>query len=171
MRAPSAALIALLLTFFVQPSALAEKPEVASGNKHDNKHEKKHGEKHGGKDERRNDERDSSASISVGGIDIRIGGRERELFEDYYHTQARAGHCPPGLAKKNNGCLPPGQAKKWSRGKTLPAGIEIYDLPNDLRVRLPSAPAGHRYVRVAADILLIAVGTNMVVDALEDLMR
>ncbi|WP_338547762.1 excinuclease ABC subunit A [Roseovarius phycicola] len=21
-------------------------------------------------------------------------------------------HCPPGLAKKNNGCLPPGQAKK-----------------------------------------------------------
>ena len=22
------------------------------------------------------------------------------------------GHCPPGLAKKGNGCLPPGQAKK-----------------------------------------------------------
>jgi len=30
-------------------------------------------------------------------------------------------------------------------------------------------PAGHRYVRVAADILLIAVGTAMVVDAIEDL--
>ena len=25
------------------------------------------------------------------------------------------GGCPPGLAKKNNGCLPPGQAKKMYR--------------------------------------------------------
>jgi Ni/Co efflux regulator RcnB len=32
-------------------------------------------------------------------------------------------------------------------------------------------PAGHRYVRVAADILLIAVGTGMVVDAIEDIGR
>jgi hypothetical protein len=22
-------------------------------------------------------------------------------------------HCPPGLAKKDNGCMPPGQAKKY----------------------------------------------------------
>ena len=28
-----------------------------------------------------------------------------------YAINAR-GNCPPGLAKKNNGCLPPGQAKK-----------------------------------------------------------
>jgi hypothetical protein len=28
-----------------------------------------------------------------------------------YALNARGG-CPPGLAKKNNGCLPPGQAKK-----------------------------------------------------------
>ena len=27
------------------------------------------------------------------------------------------GGCPPGLAKKNNGCLPPGQAKKLLRGQ------------------------------------------------------
>jgi hypothetical protein len=30
--------------------------------------------------------------------------------------------CPPGLAKKNNGCLPPGQAKKLV-GAALPAGL------------------------------------------------
>lgn len=29
-----------------------------------------------------------------------------------YAMDAR-GSCPPGLAKKNNGCLPPGQAKKY----------------------------------------------------------
>jgi Ni/Co efflux regulator RcnB len=38
-------------------------------------------------------------------------------------------------------------------------------------MRLPPPPAGHRYVRVAADILLIAVGSSMVIDALEDLVR
>jgi Ni/Co efflux regulator RcnB len=32
-------------------------------------------------------------------------------------------------------------------------------------------PSGYRYVRVASDILLLAVGTGMVVDALEDLVH
>jgi len=27
------------------------------------------------------------------------------------------GGCPPGLAKKHNGCMPPGQAKKLARGQ------------------------------------------------------
>ena len=27
------------------------------------------------------------------------------------------GGCPPGLAKKNNGCMPPGQARKLNRGQ------------------------------------------------------
>ncbi|MDQ3078720.1 MAG: hypothetical protein M3R03_01815 [Pseudomonadota bacterium] len=31
-------------------------------------------------------------------------------------------NCPPGLAKKNNGCLPPGQAKKMI-GASLPASL------------------------------------------------
>jgi hypothetical protein len=25
-------------------------------------------------------------------------------------------HCPPGLAKKHNGCMPPGHAKRYDRG-------------------------------------------------------
>ena len=43
--------------------------------------------------------------------------------------------------------------------------------PGDIVLRFGMPPEGHRYVRVAADILLIAVGTGMVVDALEDLNR
>ena len=32
-----------------------------------------------------------------------------------------AGGCPPGLAKKNNGCMPPGQARKlYSIGQRYP---------------------------------------------------
>ena len=34
---------------------------------------------------------------------------------------------------------------------------------------LGRAPAGHRYVRVAQDILLIAIGTGMVVNVVDDL--
>lgn len=37
------------------------------------------------------------------------------------HHGYGAGNCPPGLAKKNNGCLPPGQAKKlYNRGQRWP---------------------------------------------------
>lgn len=32
------------------------------------------------------------------------------------------GGCPPGLAKKNNGCLPPGQARKLAVGQRMPMG-------------------------------------------------
>ncbi len=77
----------------------------------------------------------------------------------------------PGLAKKNNGCLPPGQARKYAVGQPLPAGVVFYPVPAAVVVHLPPPPRGHKYVRVAADILLIAVGTSMVVDAITDLGR
>ena len=47
--------------------------------------------------------------------------------------QAAAGaDCPPGLAKKNNGCLPPGQAKKiYGVGDRIAAGeFGAYNLPS-----------------------------------------
>jgi len=105
-----------------------------------------------------------------GSISIEIGGDHRNIIREYYGAQIAQGKCPPGLAKKNNGCQPPGQAKKWSRGRPLPRDVVYHALPRDLAIRL-NAPAGAKYVRVAADILLIAVGTGMVLDAIEDLSR
>lgn len=93
----------------------------------------------------------------------------RRLVNDYYGSRFRAGKCPPGLAKKHNGCMPPGQAKKWAMGQPMPKDLRFYDLPKDLRAHLPPPPPEHRYVRVASDILLIAVGTRMVIDAIEDI--
>jgi hypothetical protein len=93
----------------------------------------------------------------------------RVIVRDYYVTQYGTGQCPPGLAKKNNGCMPPGQAKNWSKGEPLPGEVVFYDLPTALVVRIGTPPPGYRYVRVAADILLIAVGTKMVIDAVTDL--
>ena len=96
---------------------------------------------------------------------------KRAHIHAWYDEEFRGGHCPPGLAKKRNGCMPPGQAKKWRMGRALPAGVVVYDLPPALVVKIGLPPAGHKYVRVASDILLIAVGTRMVVDAISDLGR
>lgn len=96
---------------------------------------------------------------------------QRQAVRGYYGTRAAKGHCPPGLAKKHNGCLPPGQAKKWVRGQPLPSTVVWYPVPNEVVVQIGLPPRGYKYVRVANDILLIAVGTSLVVDAIEDLMR
>ena len=103
-------------------------------------------------------------------ISIHIGGGNEGIIRDYYRSAMQSGHCPPGLAKKNNGCMPPGQAKKWQLGRPLPRDVIYHELPRDLSIRL-SSPQNARFVRVAGDILLIAVGTGMVLDAIEDLSR
>lgn len=95
--------------------------------------------------------------------------RQRTVVRDYYTHEYRRGHCPPGLAKKHNGCVPPGIAKKWRVGERLPRSVIYYDLPPALVLELGAPPPRHRYVRIGADILMIAIGTGLVVDALEDL--
>ena len=100
-----------------------------------------------------------------------FGDRDRVAIRDYYGDAGRGGHCPPGLAKKNNGCLPPGQAKKWQVGQPLPGTVVYEPLPPALVVQLTPPPSGYRYVRVAGDILMISAGTRMVVDAIQDLGR
>lgn len=134
------------------------------------------GQGHGKKVHQEEDQGRAPASAqSSGGVNLSInigfGSEQQRAAQDYYGAQARAGKCPPGLAKKNNGCLPPGQAKKWHKGQALPRDVQYYPVPNDLVVRMGVPPAGYKYVRVAGDILLVAVGTMMVVDAIEDLMR
>jgi Ni/Co efflux regulator RcnB len=126
------------------------------------------GGKHGKKDERGEERYDDRRQTEV---NIYFHDDSRRIVGDYYGAQARGGKCPPGLAKKHNGCQPPGQARKWSKGRPLPADVRYYALPPDLLYRLPPPPPRHRYVQVAGDILLIAVGTSMVVDAMEDILR
>ena len=89
-----------------------------------------------------------------------------------HHYYASAKKCPPGLAKKNNGCMPPGQAKKqWAVGQPLPSSVVVYPVPQQIVVALPPVPVGHKYVQVAGDILLVAVGSMMVVDGINGLLR
>jgi hypothetical protein len=99
-----------------------------------------------------------------------VADRDRNAVYTYYRNDFAAGNCPPGLAKKNNGCLPPGQAKKlWAVGQPLPGTVMFYPLPGPLLMQLSPAPTGYQYVRVANDILLMAVGTRMITAAIADL--
>ena len=145
--------------------AWAEKPEWAGQGK-GGKHAEGHGNKHdGGKQAQ---QKGPDVTVRIGAY---FGEPQRTAARDYYGAQARGGKCPPGLAKKNNGCLPPGQAKKWGIGQPLPRDVVWYPVPPAVTVKLGAPPSGYKYVRVAADILLIAVGTSMVIDAIEDLAR
>ncbi len=134
------------------PAAWADPPGHA-------KKEKGQGGKGGGS------HRGGGDSIS---INFNFSDTDRVAIRDYYGNPP-GGRCPPGLAKKNNGCMPPGQAKKWMMGHPLPRDVVFYDLPRELSIRLSVPPAGYKYVRVAGDILMIAVGTGMVAAAIQDL--
>lgn len=125
------------------------------------------------RDEQRGERRDSDRDRD------RHSVRERRHFEDrhrvvvreYYVEEFRGGRCPPGLRKRHNGCVPPGHAKKWQVGRPLPRDVIFHDVPRPLVVQIGLPPSGHRYVRVATDILMIAIGTGIVVDAIHDLGR
>ena len=54
-------------------------------------------------------------------------------------------------------------------GRPLTRDVVYYPVPQNVVYQLGMPPSGYKYVRVASDILLIAVGTSMVVDAIQDL--
>ena len=103
----------------------------------------------------------------------RFSTEHRTHVNHYYDEQFRAGNCPPGLAKKHNGCMPPGQAKKmgWTVGQPLPSNVVTYPVPQPLLTQLGTPPAGYRYVRVGNDILLLSPGSAAVVDVIRNFGR
>lgn len=56
--------------------------------------------------------------------------------------------------------------RAWSVGYAFPYGYDWYPVPYDLYYQLPPAPYGCRYVMVDRDILLIAISTGIILDAL-----
>lgn len=148
-------------------ASLAANPAFAEkgGGKHQQKEHHERRDDHG----RRDDDR-SFHDREEGDFhrERYFNDQHRTIIREYYGDQYRSGRCPPGLAKKHNGCLPPGQAKRWVIGRPLPRDVVYYDVPAGM---IGYPPPGYRFVRVASDILMIAVGTGMVMDALTDLNR
>ena len=160
--------VALAASLFASP-AFADKPSKGEGGKHKSHHQKKH-------DDFRHD--DDASFRQYQQPDRYQEHHEREhyfndqhrgVISSYYVDEFRSGRCPPGLAKKHNGCLPPGQAKRWKLGQSLPRDVIYYDLPDRLVRQIGYPPVGYRFVRVASDILMISIGAGLVVDAIADL--
>ena len=113
-----------------------------------------------------------SSSAHDSHVTVTFSGGQRDAVQGYYTEQRGKGNCPPGLAKKGNGCQPPGQAKKrYTVGHALPAGVVVQVIPAELSRRLGPPPAGYIYAAVDGDLLKLAVGTMIVVDAIDALMH
>jgi len=96
---------------------------------------------------------------------IRIGDDDRVILRSYVEDHYKS-NCPPGLAKKNNGCLPPGQAKKrYEVGHRLPDDVVYEPVPRYILDRLHPAPSGYKYVKVDTDVLLIGEASKNIIDA------
>jgi Ni/Co efflux regulator RcnB len=148
-RLAAVAIASMFVSMFVAAPAFAKDKEDKAEKKAAKEHEKaaKHGDD-----------------------DVRQGRYFNEQHRQYarrYYTEHYAGEgrsCPPGLAKKNNGCMPPGQARKWAVGQPLPRDVVVYEVPRPILVQLPPAPVGYRYSRVGGDIVLVRIQTNLIVD-------
>ncbi len=173
MKIRKQALLAVALSLLIAPAAVLAEKGGKNGKGHEKERVERYDNHYGDRNDGRRDDkgRDSRRDRDDVRVEFRFGDDHRRVVNDYYGPQIRGGKCPPGLAKKGNGCMPPGQARKWMMGRPLPRDVMFYELPHDLIVRMPPPPPGHRYVRVAGDVLLIAVGTSMVVDALQDILR
>lgn len=91
---------------------------------------------------------------------------QKIAVRDYFREESRQGRCPPGLAKKNNGCNPPGQVKRWQMGQPLQQDVTYRALPVELRNLLGTPARGYHYGMVDSDILLLLDGTEIVFDAI-----
>jgi hypothetical protein len=55
------------------------------------------------------------------------GARPQTVLSPRKGSRYGANACPPGLAAKGNGCLPPGQARKlFNVGQRIPTGYNFY---------------------------------------------
>lgn len=133
------------------------------GGKHGNKHSQKEDKKAEKKAEKRERE-----EIKQGAY---FNDQQRTFVREYYTTNYKDGkRCPPGLAKKNNGCLPPGQARNWVVGQPVPSNVTVYSVAQPVIRMLPPAPVGYRYARIGGDIVLVQQQNNIIVDIIQVLL-
>lgn len=161
IQSPCWGLLLVLCSAFAAPVTWADRPEGVGQGKHPRMQEQGRYSEEARENREHREIRQGQGSY--------FEPRHHQAVRDLYGPQIAQGRCPPGLAKKDNGCLPPGQARRWAIGQALPPDLVLYPIPPQLQRSLGTPPAGYKYVRAASDILLIAVGTSMVVDAIQDL--
>ena len=95
-----------------------------------------------------------------GDVVVVFNDRDRDEVHRYWVDSYGRGNCPPGLAKK-----------RYVVGQRLPTTVVIQPLPPVLVTRLGPAPHGYEYAVVDGDVVKLAVGTRLVVDAITALLN
>ena len=86
-----------------------------------------------------------------------LDSRERRADRNRYGVN----NCPPGLARKNNGCLPPGQARKlFTQGQRIPVAY---------RTRVPFND-GYRYIYRDNVVYVVDPATRLVTSVIDLLL-
>ena len=103
----------------------------------------------------------------------RLIDRDRDGIDDRINRYGGSA-CPPGLAKKTPGCLPPGQAKRmFNQGQRLPAGYNSFTdyngIPEVFRSQVPYADA-NRYIYRDDSVYVVDPRTRIVTQVI-DLLR
>ena len=158
MRRALALVVPALLLGLASP-ALADKDK-------DKGHKGKHGHGHRG-----------GPAVVVQPVRVVVPDHDRAIVYQYYRNEFATGRCPPGLAKKGNGCLPPGQAnlppgqakKPWVVGQPLPPAVVYQPVPPAVVQQLAPVPPPYEYVRVDDDVLLMDRTNRVVADVVNDL--
>ena len=83
-------------------------------------------------------------------------------------------NCPPGLAKKHNGCMPPGQARKLARGQRWQNSYGTYytygRIPSDIRRRY-ALNSRYRYYYNDGQLYAVDPRTMLVQQVISALLR
>ena len=83
-------------------------------------------------------------------------------------------HCPPGLAKKHNGCMPPGQARKLYRGQRWESSYgsrySYGQIPYSLRRQYGLEP-NYRYYYDNGQLYAVDPRTMLVQQVISALLR
>ncbi|MBD3677023.1 MAG: RcnB family protein [Rhodobacteraceae bacterium] len=103
---------------------------------------------------------------------VRESGIYRPEQEDRQEGSARGGaapsgarHCPPGLARKNPPCIPPGQAMKYGIGDRLQGDYD--ELEDWERAGLPRPRRGEAYYRIGDNYIRVKNDTLEVLELFE----
>ncbi|MCF8534024.1 MAG: DUF1236 domain-containing protein [Reyranella sp.] len=162
MRTVTTSLIVLLCAALASPASADNDKNKGHGG--GSKSEKSDNDRGRGNAGPGHEQRAAPGTIVVGPTQqIVVIDRDRDTVRTFYRTEYAAGRCPPGLAKKHNGCMPPGQAKKaWVIGQPLPPEVVYYPIERELWTQLTPPPQGYEYVRVNDDIVLMSTTTRMI---------
>jgi hypothetical protein len=106
-------------------------------------------------------------------LNMVVPQRDRDAAFAYYRDEITAGRCPAPLVRKDKSCgAPPAPtARAWKLDQPLPDSVKPQAPPPGLIAKLSPSPAGHQYMRVDTDILIIGIGTRTVAALVVDLSR